>query len=104
LLFKMVMIHLFMTMSSWSVAAAKARLSELIGRAPREPQRITKRGRPVAVVVSPEAYEELSAPAARREAHPMKAFLETCARLRRAGDLDLKIPRRRSSRRRNPFG
>lgn len=93
-----------MTMSSWSVAAAKAHLSELIGKTPLQPQHITKRGRPVAVVVSPETYEDLENRAAHRRAHPMRAFLERCVRLREGDDLELRLPPRRSSRRRpSPF-
>ncbi len=41
----------------WSVADAKARLSELLETVDREgPQTITRRGRPVAVVVSVEEW------------------------------------------------
>jgi prevent-host-death family protein len=36
----------------WSVADAKARLSELIERAQREPQVIARNGKPSAIVVS----------------------------------------------------
>jgi prevent-host-death family protein len=44
-------------MASWSVAAAKARLSEVIERAGREgPQTITRRGHDAAVVVSAEEW------------------------------------------------
>lgn len=42
---------------SWSVAQARARLSELLDAAAHQgPQPITNRGRPVAVVVSAEEY------------------------------------------------
>jgi prevent-host-death family protein len=42
----------------WTVAAAKARLSEVINRAASEgPQTITRRGRDAAVVVSAEEWE-----------------------------------------------
>jgi prevent-host-death family protein len=42
----------------WSVAAAKARLSEVIDRAASEgPQTITRRGRSAAVVVSAEEWQ-----------------------------------------------
>jgi prevent-host-death family protein len=47
-----------MTTDSWTVAEAKARLSEVIERAGAEgPQTITKRGRPAAAVVSAEEWE-----------------------------------------------
>lgn len=43
--------------SVWSVAAAKARLSEVIDRALKQgPQAITKNGRPAVVVVSSEEW------------------------------------------------
>lgn len=44
--------------TTWSVADAKARLSEVIDRAVREgPQTITRNGRKTAVVVSAEEWE-----------------------------------------------
>lgn len=47
-----------MTEPAWSVADAKARLSEVIDRARSEgPQHITKNGRPAAVVVAIEEWE-----------------------------------------------
>ena len=47
-----------MSNDAWSVAAAKARLSEVIDRAASEgPQTITRRGRTAAVVVSAEEWE-----------------------------------------------
>jgi prevent-host-death family protein len=46
------------SVSDWSVAAAKARLSEVIDRARSEgPQTITRRGRHAAVVVSAEWWQ-----------------------------------------------
>jgi prevent-host-death family protein len=43
---------------TWTVADAKARLSEVIDRAQTEgPQRITKNGRPTAMVVSIDEWE-----------------------------------------------
>ena len=45
-------------MSEWTVAKAKARLSEVIDRALREgPQSITRRGRNTVIVVSAEEWE-----------------------------------------------
>ena len=40
----------------WSVAEAKARLSEVIDRAQGEPQVITRNGKPSAIVVSVEEW------------------------------------------------
>ncbi len=46
------------TNTSWNLAQAKARLSELVARAnDKGPQTLTRHGRKVAVVVSPEAWE-----------------------------------------------
>ena len=41
---------------AWSVAEAKARLSEVIDRAQGEPQVITRNGKPSAIVVSVEEW------------------------------------------------
>ena len=50
------------TRANWTVANAKARLSEVIERARREgPQTITKNGRTTAVVVSIEEWERKTA-------------------------------------------
>ena len=47
---------------AWTVADAKARLSEVIEKARREgPQTITKNGRTTAIVVSVEEWERKSA-------------------------------------------
>jgi prevent-host-death family protein len=42
--------------ASWTVADAKARLSEIIERAQTDPQIITRHGRPSAVLVSAEEW------------------------------------------------
>lgn len=46
---------------SWTVADAKARLSEVIERAQSDPQVITRHGKPSAVVVSPEEWARKTA-------------------------------------------
>ena len=46
---------------NWTVAHAKARLSEVIERAQSEPQMITRNGKPSAVVVSAEEWERKTA-------------------------------------------
>jgi prevent-host-death family protein len=44
--------------TSWSVAEAKAKFSEVIARAEAKgPQTVTRHGRKVAVIVSPEEWE-----------------------------------------------
>jgi prevent-host-death family protein len=91
-----------MTMSTWSVAEAKAKFATLVARAGKSPQRITRRGRPVAVVVGIDESGQ-ALPAADR--HPMRDFLGRCADLRAAGDLGLVLTLRKPQRARpNPFG
>lgn len=46
---------------SWTVADAKARLSEVIERAQRDPQIITRHGKPSVVVVSAEEWSRKTA-------------------------------------------
>ncbi len=80
----------------WSVADAKAHLSEVItnARETGQAQRIENRGRPVAVLVDASRFEAMSAigePVARYQ-----AFLAQSASLRAAGGASLKLPRRRS--------
>lgn len=47
-------------MQSWQLQEAKARMSELVKRAQEGPQSITLHGKPVAVVLSQEAFDALS--------------------------------------------
>jgi prevent-host-death family protein len=50
-------------MSTWQLQEAKARLSEVLKHALSEgPQNITLRGEPVAVLISRQDYDRLSAP------------------------------------------
>lgn len=46
---------------TWTVAHAKARLSEVIERAQTEPQTITRNGRPSVVIVSVEEWNRKTA-------------------------------------------
>lgn len=49
--------------TSWSVASAKARFSELIDKAKSDgPQMVTRNGKPAAVLVSAEEWEKKTAP------------------------------------------
>ncbi|MEB3301813.1 MAG: type II toxin-antitoxin system Phd/YefM family antitoxin, partial [Cyanobacteriota bacterium] len=43
-------------MQNWPIHEAKARLTELVKRAQKQPQQLTSHGEPVAVVLSTEAY------------------------------------------------
>jgi prevent-host-death family protein len=96
---KMVMSFTFVTMSvrraHWSVADAKARLSELMDRARDRPQTIERRGRPLVVVVSVEQFQGSD------DAVRWRTFLDTCAEIRAAGGGDIRVPRR--APRRSPF-
>lgn len=46
---------------NWTVAGAKAKLSEVIERAQTEPQTITRNGKPSVVVVSAEEWQRKTA-------------------------------------------
>jgi prevent-host-death family protein len=48
-------------MKSWQLQEAKSRMSELVRSAQDEPQQITLHGRPVAVVISSDRFDALSA-------------------------------------------
>jgi antitoxin Phd len=48
-----------MTRRNWSVQDAKNRFSEVIEAARREPQTVTKHGKPAVVVVAVDEYERL---------------------------------------------
>ncbi len=89
-----------MTMSGkgdrWSVASAKAELSRVVESAQRRPQVIERRGKPVAVVVGVEQFEDVEAAARWRK------FLATSEEIRAGGGGELRVPPRQ--RRRSPFG
>lgn len=85
-----------MTMSTWSTAAAKAKLSELLERASEAPQVIERRGKRVAVVVAAPLFDELSTAAALAGRSPMERFLERTTELKTQGDLGFRLPRRRT--------
>jgi prevent-host-death family protein len=52
---------MFSMTDSWTVSQAKAKLSEIMEKAVREgPQTVTRHGRKVAVIVSPEAWDDKS--------------------------------------------
>jgi prevent-host-death family protein len=89
--------------TSWNLAVAKARFSEIVERAQRKPQIIQRRGVDVAVVLSAKEasrLEELATPSVR----PMEEFLAYSAKLAASGDLSFSLPKRRATRGRgNPF-
>lgn len=63
-----------MAAPTWSVQDAKNKLSAVIEAAKREPQTVTKHGRPAAVVMSPEDYERLKTLG--QAGKPKKSFVE----------------------------
>jgi prevent-host-death family protein len=69
--------------STWTLAGAKARLSEVIDRAQAGPQTITRNGKPSAVIVSAEEWARKSA-----RKGTLAEFLLTSPL--RGADLDLK--------------
>jgi prevent-host-death family protein len=81
-----------MTMSKrrnhWSVASAKAELSRVVEEAQKRPQVIERRGKPVAVVVAIDQFEDSSGGARWRE------FLDTSAEIRELGGAKLAVGRR----------
>ena len=81
----------------WNVAEVKQKLSEVIRRASDSPQWIFSRDRPVAVLVSPEAFEELNELKGRQRGAIAEAFAE----LRKICDEEgyvLEAPSRRDRR------
>jgi antitoxin (DNA-binding transcriptional repressor) of toxin-antitoxin stability system len=99
-LLKMVTKPTIMTMSkrahTWSIASAKAGLSRVVDDAQRRPQVIERRGKPVAMVVAIEQFQDGTA------ATRWKKFLEASAAIRVSGGGELRVPRR--ERRASPFG
>ena len=63
-------------MKHWPVQDAKARFSELLREAGKEPQRITVRGEPTAVLISESEYRRLSGETERPNERPKKSFAE----------------------------
>ncbi|HEY8086543.1 MAG TPA: type II toxin-antitoxin system prevent-host-death family antitoxin [Polyangiaceae bacterium] len=77
----------------WSVAEAKARLSELMDEARKRPQTIERRGRPLVVVVSVDDFDD--------DQVRWRRFLELSEEIRARGGGELRLPRR--GPRRSPF-
>lgn len=89
---------------TWSVSAAKAKLSEVLSRARRTPQVIESRGEAVAVVLSKGEYDRLQQLEARPRPTAVAALLDLTDALKEEGDLELELPRRElEPARRPPF-
>lgn len=93
-----------MTKAHWSVADAKASLSRVLADAAESPQVIEKRGKPVAVVISLEDYQQaLGDPAdAAKRLGRWRAFLRASSELRASGGATLAAARREA--RGSPLG
>ncbi len=92
-------------MKVWNVATAKAQFSALIKKAHAEPQKIVSRGHDVAVILSPEQYEEY-ARFMEQKRNGLKALIDKTELLKTLvaeGDLTIDIPRREAKTLRNPF-
>jgi prevent-host-death family protein len=88
--------------AGWGLAEAKARLSEVLQRAAREPQVIKRRGRAVGVIVDIEQFGESQRRALAGSAEQrMLAFLDASAAVRAKGGVELEVPRREP--RKSPF-
>lgn len=88
-------------MGKWSVAQAKQRLSELLRTAAKEPQTISSRSRPVAVVVGAATFEEFKAWQAGRRAPTLAEAFDELRSLAASEDYALPLPERKD--RKNPF-
>ena len=88
-----------MTANRWSIAAAKAELSQVVRRAQRTPQILENRGQPVAVLVAIEDWRRVGEDDDKR-AH-WQRFLALGAEMRAEGGYELELPPRRP--RASPF-
>jgi prevent-host-death family protein len=77
-------------LESWPIHEAKARLSELVKRAQRQPQQLTSHGQPVAVVLSCASYH--------RHQHEGESLVEFIRRspLAEVGEAELDLERNHS--------
>ncbi len=92
-------------MKIWNVAMAKAQFSALLKNAHTEPQKIVSRGHDVAVILSPEQYEEYKRYLDQKKSG-LKALInktELLKTLTPDGDLAIELPRREAKPSRSPF-
>lgn len=71
-----------MAAPNWSVQDAKNRFSAVIKAAQREPQTVTKHGKPAAIVLSAEEYARLTG----AQKAPAKSFVEHLLSIPKGGD------------------
>lgn len=79
----------------WSVVEARARFSELVESATVEPQVITHRGRPAAVLVAPDEYAAFKQWREARRAPDLGAALDHVRDVCRGEGYRLDVPPRR---------
>lgn len=79
----------------WSTAEARGNLSKLLHAADEEPQIITNRGRPVAVVVDAEEYEAFRRWRESRPSATLADTLDDLARVCEEDGFSLAVPPRR---------
>jgi hypothetical protein len=91
------LVHVVAAKRKWTIATARQHLPELVGMAAREPQRVYRRDKLVAAVVSPELADEVEN--LRRPTLAMK--LVELQRLCAEDNYELTAPPRRD--RANPF-
>jgi prevent-host-death family protein len=81
---------------SWSVAEARARFSEVLQAAESAPQVVSNRGRPVAVIVSPEEFEAFESWHRARGERTLADALDTVRLICAEEDYALEVPPRRN--------
>lgn len=92
----------------WSAAEAKAKLSEVLEEAQKEPQKIRNRGKPVAVVVSMHEYQALREAQENlrsRSENGVSRLLTELSEIKgkAGGNIEMKLPSRSSPAKKLPF-
>lgn len=85
----------------WSTAEAREKLSQLVRAAAQDPQVITNRGQPVAVVIDAKEYEAFKGWREQRSEQTMGEALDALKAACTAEDYALEVPPRRD--RANPL-
>ena len=75
-------------MAQWSLQNAKTHFSEVMTAARRAPQTITKRGKPVAVLVNVELFERQFRKRRATKAGKQRSFVEHLLSMPKGGDFD----------------
>jgi antitoxin Phd len=75
-------------MAHWSLQNAKTHFSEVVTAARRAPQTITKRGKPIVVVINVELFERQFRKRKPTEAGKQRSFVEHLLAMPKGGDFD----------------